>query len=129
MGKAAKKHGGKRVGAGRKPSEAHELRARFIEDDDDTTAAYAALMAIVRNPGHPDHCRAVVWRLEARFGKPKQSVDITGDAPRPLSVVSPDGKPLSEPPHDPSGDRNQTTQPKRSPRNGQQSAGAPPKAS
>lgn len=117
---AKKKHGGSRVGAGRKPSEAHELRAKFIENDDDTQEAYAALMAMVRNSTHVDHCRAVLWRLEARFGKPKQSVEMTGDAVRPLHIVTPDGTPLSEPPHDPSGDRSPTTPPaNRPPRNGQ----------
>lgn len=90
-------HGGKRVGAGRKPGAANEIKRAIAEQArDHAEVALKTLVDIARNgEGEAARVSAANAILDRAYGKPSQAVDVTtlGEAvnalPSVIEFVSP----------------------------------------
>lgn len=97
----------------RKPNDGHDAKGRFLpgnkgggrpavaQEFKDRCRAFMdsrgwkALSALATNRKHPDHIRALTLMAHYAYGKPPESLELTGAAGRPLELVVtyPDEKP------------------------------------
>lgn len=79
--------GGKRAGAGRKPSKFTELRRRIeSERVDDADYAFSLYAEVMRDATEPLELRlsCADWIANRVLGKPKEKVEHSGDKDAPL---------------------------------------------
>jgi hypothetical protein len=74
------KHGGKRIGAGRKPKDQEQSLIEALDRIVDGDKAIEVLKQLI---GEGD-IRALQLYLNYRYGKPKESVDVTQFVEQPL---------------------------------------------
>ena len=88
--------GGRRIGAGRKPSAKTVLaRLALSELDEEAERSIAFLVCVRNDEKYPIHVRVECARdlIDRRFGKPKQSIGVDNDgAPMIITIVPATGK-------------------------------------
>jgi hypothetical protein len=80
------KHGGKRIGAGRKPKDQEQSLIEALDRIVDGDKAIEVLKQLI---GEGD-IRALQLYLNYRYGKPKESVDVTQFVEQPLFLDVPE---------------------------------------
>jgi hypothetical protein len=86
------KHGGKRIGAGRKPKDQEQSLIEALDRIVDGDKAIEVLKQLI---GEGD-IRALQLYLNYRYGKPKESVDVTQFVEQPLFEDVPEDYSSSE---------------------------------
>jgi hypothetical protein len=73
---------GNKGGTGRPPNEFKELCRQLAS----SAKTIEQVQKILMSPKHPLFMGALKWASEHGYGKPNQSLEIAGDAARPLTI-------------------------------------------